>query len=44
MTDPITHLNAALEGRYRVEREIGEGQYSRWGFKGGDGGATGCPT
>ena len=21
MTDPITHLNAALEGRYRVERE-----------------------
>ena len=25
MTDPITHLNAALEGRYRVEREIGEG-------------------
>ena len=25
MTDPITRLNAALEGRYRVEREIGEG-------------------
>ena len=24
-TDPITRLNAALEGRYRVEREIGEG-------------------
>ena len=24
-TDPITHLNAALEGRYRIEREIGEG-------------------
>ena len=24
MTDPITRLNAALEGRYRVEREIGE--------------------
>ena len=23
--DPITRLNAALEGRYRVEREIGEG-------------------
>ena len=25
MTDPITRLNAALEGRYRVEHEIGEG-------------------
>ena len=25
MTDPITRLNAALEGRYRVERESGEG-------------------
>ena len=25
MTDPITRLNAALEGRYAVEREIGEG-------------------
>ena len=25
MTDPITRLNAALDGRYRVEREIGEG-------------------
>ena len=25
MTDPITRLNAALEGRYCVEREIGEG-------------------
>ena len=25
MTDPITRLNAALEGRYRVGREIGEG-------------------
>ena len=25
MTDPITRLNAALEGRYRVEREIGDG-------------------
>ena len=24
-TDPIARLNAALEGRYRVEREIGEG-------------------
>ncbi len=24
MPDPITRLNAALEGRYRVERELGE--------------------
>ena len=23
-TDPITRLNAAFEGRYRLEREIGE--------------------
>ncbi len=25
MSNPITRLNAALEGRYRVERELGEG-------------------
>jgi len=25
MTDPVARLNAALEGRYRVERELGEG-------------------
>ena len=25
MSDPITRLNAALEGRYRIERELGEG-------------------
>ena len=25
MTDPITRLNVALEGRYRIERETGEG-------------------
>ena len=25
MTDPITRLNTALEGRYRVERQLGEG-------------------
>ncbi len=24
-TDPITRLNVALEGRYRIERELGEG-------------------
>ena len=25
MTEPITRLNAALEGRYTIERELGEG-------------------
>ena len=25
MTDPVTRLNAALEGRYAIERELGEG-------------------
>jgi serine/threonine protein kinase len=25
MTDAISRLNAALEGRYRIERELGEG-------------------
>ena len=25
MTDPVTRLNAALSGRYRVERQLGEG-------------------
>ena len=25
MSDPITRLNTALEGRYKIEREIGEG-------------------
>ena len=25
MSDPITRLNSALEGRYRIERQIGEG-------------------
>ena len=24
-SDPITRLNAALEGRYEIERELGEG-------------------
>ena len=23
--DPVARLNAALQGRYRIEREIGEG-------------------
>ena len=25
MSDPITRLNAAIEGRYRIESELGEG-------------------
>ena len=25
MSDPVTHLNAALEGRYSIERELGDG-------------------
>ena len=25
MSDPITRLNAALEGRYAIERELGQG-------------------
>ncbi len=25
MTDPVDRLNAALTGRYRIERELGEG-------------------
>ena len=25
MPDPVARLNAALDGRYRIEREIGEG-------------------
>ena len=25
MPDPITRLNAALEARYRIERELGDG-------------------
>ena len=25
MSDPVTHLNAALEGRYAIVRELGEG-------------------
>ncbi len=25
MSDPISRLNTALEGRYRIERELGEG-------------------
>ena len=25
MSDPVTRLNAALEGRYAIEHELGEG-------------------
>ena len=25
MSDPVSRLNAALEGRYAIERELGEG-------------------
>ncbi|MCJ7627132.1 MAG: hypothetical protein MUO50_01970, partial [Longimicrobiales bacterium] len=25
MSDPMTRLNTALEGRYHIERELGEG-------------------
>ena len=25
MSDPVARLNAALEGRYTIERELGEG-------------------
>ena len=25
MTDPVSRLNAALDGRYAIERELGEG-------------------
>ncbi len=28
-SDPITRLNAALEGRYRIESELGEGRMAR---------------
>ena len=29
MSDPITRLNAALEGRYRIASELGEGGMAR---------------
>ena len=28
-SDPITRLNAALEGRYRIESKLGEGGMAR---------------
>ena len=33
MTDPITRLNAALEGRYRIERELGGQPLAQGGFR-----------
>ncbi len=35
MSDPVTRLNAALEGRYRIESELGEGGIARFPFEGG---------
>ncbi len=29
MSDSITRLNAALEGRYAIERELGEGRMAQ---------------
>ncbi len=29
MSDPVARLNAALEGRYAIERELGEGVSAR---------------
>ena len=29
MSDAVARLNAALEGRYAIEREIGEGEMAR---------------
>ena len=29
MSDPITRLNSTLEGRYRTERELGEGSSAK---------------
>ncbi len=33
MPDPITRLNRALEGRYRIESELGEGGMATVGLR-----------
>ena len=30
MSDPVARLNAALEGRYAIEHELGEGGMREW--------------
>ncbi len=35
-SDPITRLNAALEGRYRIESELGEGGMAMPRFESGE--------
>ena len=35
MSEAITRLNAALEGRYRIESELGEGGHSETGVSSG---------
>ena len=39
MSDPVTRLNAALEGRYAIERELGEGGMAPGGTR-----RVGCAT
>ena len=34
MSDAVTRLNAALEGRYAIERELGEGGMATVGVAG----------
>ena len=34
MSDPVARLNAALEGRYTIERELGEGGMATGGDAG----------
>ena len=36
MTDPVARLNAALSGRYTIERELGEGGMATMKQTGGE--------